>query len=115
MQPKFIRTNFHIGAPTPFSVSGTIALTLNASQWLLTANGGIGSRLVDDPCGQSALGLLRCSERGRLSNSRGLHARTNKAPAPANPYVFRHLLSELDRFALRDIRGTSNNGFDFTA
>jgi hypothetical protein len=70
------------------------------------------SSLLYDPGGKSALGLLRCSEWGQLSNPHGLDARTNEAPAPANPYVFRHLFSKLNRLALRDIRGTSNDDFD---
>ena len=68
---------------------------------------GVASSLLYDPGGKSALGLLRCSEWGQLSNSQGLDARTNEAPAPANPYVFRHLFSKLNRLARRDIRGTS--------
>ena len=75
---------------------------------------GVVSSLLYDPGGKSALGLLRCSEWGQLSNSHGLDARTNEAPAPANPYVFRHLFSKLNRLALRNIRGISNDDFDFT-
>ncbi len=51
---------------------------LNPRQRLLSAIREVGSRLVDDPGGKSARGLLRCSEWRQLVNSHRLGARTNK-------------------------------------
>jgi hypothetical protein len=60
--------------------------------------GGIAPLLVDDPSGKNALGLLRCSKWGQLSNSHGLDARTNEAPA----WVF---TLEYPRASLRGLPG----------
>src|SRR5271166_6779791 len=100
--------------PTPFFATGTIRTKFECQATIVIRDRPVDSRSVHDPGGKSALDLMRCSEWGQLSNSHGLDARTNKAPAFANPYVFRHLFGKLKRLALWDIRGTGNDDFEFT-